>query len=167
MGVWIACAVIGHLVLERRLPDRDPLLFPLAMFLTGWGLNLIARLVPSFAERQTLWLVIGLAALLTVTALPGDLRWLRRYRYTWLIGGLALLAITILIGENPAAYRAAPVDLVRVGAHLLPAVRTAQNSAGGVPGELFCRSPAFYARGYDPDRIVGSAIAGVSGAACC
>jgi cell division protein FtsW (lipid II flippase) len=102
VGVWIACAVAGHLALNRRLPYRDALLFPLAMFLTGWGLSLIARLVPSYADRQALWLVIGLAALLTVTALPGNLRWLRRYRYTWLIGGLALLALTILIGENPA-----------------------------------------------------------------
>ncbi len=103
MGVWILCAVAGHLLLERRLPHRDPLLFPLAMFLTGWGLTVIARLIPSFAERQTLWLVIGLAALLAVMVLPGNLRWLRRYRYTWLIGGLALLAITIWFGENPAA----------------------------------------------------------------
>ncbi len=102
VGVWIACAAVGHWALERRLPRRDPLLFPLAMFLTGWGLNLVARLVPSYAVRQTVWLIVGLAALLAVTALPNDLRWLRRYRYTWLIGGLALLAITILLGENPS-----------------------------------------------------------------
>jgi cell division protein FtsW len=100
--VWGACAVVGHAVLSRRLPTRDPLLFPLAMLLTGWGLNLIARLVPSFADRQTLWLVVGTAALLGLTALPHDLRWLRRYRYTWLIGGLALLFLTILVGQNPA-----------------------------------------------------------------
>jgi cell division protein FtsW (lipid II flippase) len=102
VGVWIVCAVIGHLILERRLPERDPLLFPLAMFLTGWGLNLIARLVPPYVERQALWLVVGLAALLAVTLLPGNLRWLRRYRYTWLIGGLGLLALSILVGINPA-----------------------------------------------------------------
>ncbi|MBN1563701.1 MAG: FtsW/RodA/SpoVE family cell cycle protein, partial [Anaerolineae bacterium] len=103
VGVWALCVLIGHGALNRRLPGRDPLLFPLVMFLTGWGLNLIARLVPSYAARQTLWMVIGLAALLLVTLLPRDLRWLRRYRYTWLIGGLALLAITILIGENPSS----------------------------------------------------------------
>jgi cell division protein FtsW (lipid II flippase) len=102
VGVWAACALIGHHLLARWLPNRDPLLFPLAMFLTGWGLNLIARLVPSYAPRQTLWLVVGLAALLAVTRLPGDLRWLQRYRYTLLIGGLALLAITIWLGENPS-----------------------------------------------------------------
>ncbi|GAB4427450.1 MAG: FtsW/RodA/SpoVE family cell cycle protein [Anaerolineae bacterium] len=100
--VWGMCALGGHVVLSRRLPARDPLLFPLAMLLTGWGLNLIARLVPSFADRQTLWLVVGTGALLGVTALPHDLRWLRRYRYTWLIGGLALLFLTILIGQNPS-----------------------------------------------------------------
>jgi cell division protein FtsW (lipid II flippase) len=104
VGVWIICASVGHAALNRRLPGRDPLLFPLVMFLTGWGLNLIARLVPSYAARQTLWMVIGLAALLAVTMLPRDLRWLRRYRYTWLIGGLALLVVTILIGENPSHY---------------------------------------------------------------
>jgi len=102
VGVWALCAAIGHSVLERRLPHRDPLFFPLAMFLTGWGLNLISRLVPGFADRQTLWLVIGLAALLALTILPGDLRWLRRYRYTWLIGGLALLGVTIVLGTNPS-----------------------------------------------------------------
>ncbi len=100
--VWGACAIVGHSVLSRRLPARDPLLFPLAMLLTGWGLNLVARLVPSFADRQTLWLAVGTGALLGLTALPRDLRWLRRYRYTWLIGGLALLFLTILIGQNPA-----------------------------------------------------------------
>ena len=100
--VWALCAAGGHILLNRRLPARDPLLFPLAMLLTGWGLNLIARLVPSYTVRQTSWLVVGMAALLALTALPRDLRWLRRYRYTWLIGGLALLFLTILIGQNPA-----------------------------------------------------------------
>lgn len=102
VAVWALCAAAGHTLLNRRLPARDPLLFPLAMLLTGWGLNLIARLVPSYTLRQTSWLVVGMVALTALTALPRDLRWLRRYRYTWLIGGLALLFLTILIGENPA-----------------------------------------------------------------
>lgn len=100
--IWGVCAAVGHRALNRRLPARDPLLFPLAMLLTGWGLNLTARLVPRFADRQTLWLAVGVGALLGITALPRDLRWLRRYRYTWLIGGLTLLFLTILIGQNPA-----------------------------------------------------------------
>ena len=44
VAVWAVCAAVGHTLLQRRLPLRDPLFFPLAMFLTGWGLNLISRL---------------------------------------------------------------------------------------------------------------------------
>jgi cell division protein FtsW (lipid II flippase) len=102
VGIWMLCAAAGHRILNRRLPFRDPVLFPVTMALTGWGVSLVARLVPDYAPRQTLWVAVGVAALLALTALPKDLRWLRRYRYTWLIGGLALLALTILIGQNPA-----------------------------------------------------------------
>jgi cell division protein FtsW (lipid II flippase) len=103
VGVWMVCAAVGHRILNRRLPFRDPLLFPLTMAMTGWGVNLVARLVPHYAPRQALWVVVGSGALLALTVLPKDLRWLRRYRYTWLIGGLALLTLTILIGQNPTS----------------------------------------------------------------
>lgn len=104
VGVWGLCAGVGHLLLNRRLPHRDPMLFPVVMFLTGWGVNLVARLVPSYAVRETLWLAISTGGMLAITLLPLDLRWLRRYRYTWLIGGLVLLGLSILIGQNPAHH---------------------------------------------------------------
>ena len=50
--VWIGCAVGLHRVANRRLPHRDPLLLPAILLLTGWGLNLINRLLPAFADRQ-------------------------------------------------------------------------------------------------------------------
>lgn len=100
--VWIGCAIVGTWILNRRLPRRDPLLFPLAMFLSGWGLILIERLEPSFADRQTVWLIAAVAAMLAVVLLPQPLRWLRAYRYTLLVFGLALLISTILFGRNPS-----------------------------------------------------------------
>ncbi len=100
--VWMVSAAFGHAFLSRQLPDRDPLIFPLVMFLSGWGINLVSRLVPSYTDRQTLWLVVSLGAMLAVTTFPRDLRWLRRYRYTWLIAGLGLLVISILLGQNPS-----------------------------------------------------------------
>jgi cell division protein FtsW len=100
--LWIVCAVIGSFALDRLNPQRDPYLFPATMLLTGWGLNLINRLLPIYTVRQAGWMVLGLLALLGICALPGHLRWLRSYRYTWLLGGLALLAVTILIGVNPS-----------------------------------------------------------------
>ncbi len=99
---WAAAAGGGHLLLSRRLPQRDPLLFPLVMFLAGWGLALVWRLAPAFGLRQTVWLLIAGAGFLAVVLAPGDLRWLRRYRYLWLIGALGLTALTLLIGINPS-----------------------------------------------------------------
>jgi peptidoglycan glycosyltransferase len=100
--VWLLCAIGGHVALCRRLPVRDPFLFPLTMLLSGWGLTLIDRLAPYFAFRQTIWLPLSCAVLLTVVWTPNRLRWFNRYRYVWLVGGLALLALTIVFGRNPS-----------------------------------------------------------------
>jgi cell division protein FtsW (lipid II flippase) len=103
LAVWGICAAGGHVALNQRVPRRDPLLFPAVMLLSGWGIVLIQRLTTGFAERQTVWLILGTAALLGVTYLPKHLRWLSRYRYTWLGFGLVLLAVTIVLGRNPGS----------------------------------------------------------------
>lgn len=100
--VWMGCAVTGHVILERRLPRRDPFIFPIVMLLSGWGLTLIDRLAPPFATRQTIWLIVSVGVMLAIISAPGHLRWLSRYRYLWLVGGLLLLGLTILIGRNPS-----------------------------------------------------------------
>ncbi len=100
--VWLVCAVLGNIALDRYLPGRDPLLFPISMFLSGWGLVMIDRLAPNFIDRQTLWLVVSSGAMLVTAILPGPLRWLRNYRYILLVFGLLLLAATIVLGRNPS-----------------------------------------------------------------
>lgn len=104
VAVWAVCAAAVHAALERRLPDRDPFIFPVVMLLSGWGLNLVARLAPALAARQVMWVVVGVIALTVVVRLPRRLRWLRRYRYTWLILGTTLLLFTLVFGVNPAGY---------------------------------------------------------------
>ena len=101
-GVWLVCAWVGSLLLKRYVPERDFLLFPTTMFLAGWGLLIIQRLAPNFANRQTIWLIVSLAAMLLVAVLPGPLRWLRNYRYVFLSAGLLLLVATIFLGRNPS-----------------------------------------------------------------
>jgi cell division protein FtsW (lipid II flippase) len=100
--VWLACAAVAAVVVQRALPRHDPYLSPIVFLLSGWGIALIWRLTPEFALRQTIWLAIGTAAMLLIVLLPGDLRWLRRYRYTWLFAGLALTALTLVLGVNPS-----------------------------------------------------------------
>jgi cell division protein FtsW (lipid II flippase) len=100
--VWLVSFGAAHSVLQRRLRERDPLLLPIAALLSGWGLIEVARLAPAFMWRQILWLPISIAALLAVAAAPRDLRWLRRYKYTWLFSGLVLLVATLIVGVNPS-----------------------------------------------------------------
>ncbi|MDY7042454.1 MAG: FtsW/RodA/SpoVE family cell cycle protein [Chloroflexota bacterium] len=109
--LWPATVLGGTLllawaVLRRWLPAADPLLLPIAGQLCGLGLLLVARLAPNFLLRQALWAVLGLGAMLAVALPRPTLRWLRRYRYTWLILGLALLSLTLLFGVNPSGYGA-------------------------------------------------------------
>jgi cell division protein FtsW (lipid II flippase) len=105
-ATWLACALAAYAFTRRFRPQHDPYLLPLAYLLCGWGLALIWRLSPGFGLRQTLWLAVSTAVLLLLVWLPGDLRWLRRYRYTWFALGLALTALTLFIGVNPEGFGA-------------------------------------------------------------
>lgn len=106
--VWLVCAIGGHLFLNRWLPRRDPLLFPICMFLCGWGLAAIDRLAPAFADRQAVWLLISVAAMLATACFPYVLRALRDFRYLVLVGGIGLLLASIIFGVNPSGTAGAP-----------------------------------------------------------
>lgn len=105
---WAGCAIWGHVVLNLRLTRRDPLLFPIAMLLSGWGILIIDRLEPYFADRQTVWLLIATFSMLLTATFPYVLRWLRLYRYTILVLGITLLVSTILLGRNPSGQPGSP-----------------------------------------------------------
>ncbi|MCA9888252.1 MAG: FtsW/RodA/SpoVE family cell cycle protein [Anaerolineae bacterium] len=102
--IWLVCAIGGHLLLNRYLPDRDTMLFPLVMFLGGWSVLVIERLTPIFADRQIVWLALAVLALLGTAIFHQPLYWLRQYRYTLFFGGLALLVATIILGRNPSGF---------------------------------------------------------------
>ncbi len=106
-GVLAIYLLGGTWALSRWRPGHDRLLLPLTGMLSGLGLAEVARLAPPvFLTRQMVWLMLGATALLTVALVPRDLRWLRRYRYTWLFAGLALLAATLVLGVNPSGFGA-------------------------------------------------------------
>jgi cell division protein FtsW (lipid II flippase) len=100
--VWVVVTVGCQVLVARRLPNRDRLILPIVMFLSGWGLALVWRLAPAFGLRQTIWLAVAAACMVVVVYSPSDLRWLRRYRYLWLTAALLLTALTLLVGINPA-----------------------------------------------------------------
>jgi peptidoglycan glycosyltransferase len=105
--VWLVLIAISHFTLLKFRPGHDPFFLPLFALLSGWGILLIDRLAANFLARQVLWLAIGTTVLLAVSIIPASLRPLRRYRYTLLIAGLLLLALTLVFGINPSGDGAA------------------------------------------------------------
>ncbi|RME37490.1 MAG: FtsW/RodA/SpoVE family cell cycle protein, partial [Thermoflexia bacterium] len=99
---WALSFAAAHVSLTRRLACRDPLILPSVALLTGWGMLTVARLAPNFLPRQATWVMVSTLAMLLVAQAGRDLRWLYRYRYTWLLAGLLLLAATLVLGVNPA-----------------------------------------------------------------
>jgi cell division protein FtsW (lipid II flippase) len=100
--VWATALTGAWVALRRWRPGHDPLLLPVTGLLAGLGLVMVTRLAPSFATKQMIWNLLGFGAMLAVALGLRELRLLRRYRYTWLIGGLGLLALTLVFGVNPA-----------------------------------------------------------------
>ncbi len=116
--VWFAAIASAHFSLSRWQPEHDKLLLPIFALLTGWGIVLVDRLAANFLARQVLWVVLGTAVMLAIAILPRNLYLLRRYRYTLLIGGLILLATTLLLGINPSGLGARlwlPISLPIIG----------------------------------------------------
>ncbi|MCB9451948.1 MAG: FtsW/RodA/SpoVE family cell cycle protein [Anaerolineaceae bacterium] len=114
-AIWLTCAVVSAIILHFRLPKHDTLLFAITLFLSGWGILAIDRLSPAFADRQTAWLSLSTAAMVAVAIFPHTLRWLRTYRYLLLVGGLALLVSTIVLGRNPSGQIGAPQLWLGIG----------------------------------------------------
>lgn len=105
-SLWAFAAVGGQVLLHRYKPTHDPYLWPLVSLLLGWGILLVDRLAPNFLPRQVMWVCLSTAALLAVAIWPRHLQLLQRYRYTWLMGGLLLLAATLIFGVNPSGFGA-------------------------------------------------------------
>lgn len=102
LPAWAVGAILIRRTLVRFLPERDPVLLPLVLLLSGWGALEIWRLDPAFGLRQTGWFLVSVLVLLLILRTDQRLLWLRRYRYLWMFSGLALMALTLLAGTNPS-----------------------------------------------------------------
>jgi cell division protein FtsW (lipid II flippase) len=104
--VLAALAAGVHGVVRLLAPRADPLILPLLVLLTGFGLVLIRRIDlaegTSFAISQLVWTAIGLAAFCVTLAVVRDHRSLTRLSYTFGLVTLVLLLLPLLpvIGQE-------------------------------------------------------------------
>jgi cell division protein FtsW len=115
-ATYVTMMLAAHLVLVVSGNRGDPLLLPLVAAIGGIGLVMLNRLPQGLrgtslfglelgmAETQVLWTAVGLVAMLAVAIGLRDDGFLRHYKYTWALGGAALLVLTFLFGveENGA-----------------------------------------------------------------
>jgi cell division protein FtsW (lipid II flippase) len=93
--------LVAHACLTVRYPRADQVILPTAAMLAALSMVMVARLEPSLAPRQAIWVALGSVALLgTLIVLPG-IEWLRQYRYTWAALGLLLVLSTFVFGIDP------------------------------------------------------------------
>lgn len=95
--VFVAVAVALHAFLAVSGFRGDQLLLPLALALTAIGLVYVERLGPPHLLLQQLtWTLVAAGAFVGALLIPRDLSVLSRYKYTWAIAGIALLASPLL-----------------------------------------------------------------------
>ena len=98
-------AFVLHMILRRRASEADPLILPIAVALNGLGIAMIYRLdlatiasggAELFAFRQVMWTALAMAfAAMVILYIPSQL-FLRRYVYTAMAVGIALLLFPLL-----------------------------------------------------------------------
>ena len=99
--VWLFWVLLIQRTLKKKLPNRDPLIFPIVALLSGWGLLNICRLSSSLGLLQMLWLSVGCLVIILAINARNLTQTLKRYKYIWLVLGLALLGLTFVVGVNP------------------------------------------------------------------
>ncbi len=83
----------------------DPYLMPITASLTALGLIFLFRLRPQYAERQFVWLLFGLLALVIITTLLRKMDWLEDYKYIYVAAGVILLVLPIFFGREQYGAR--------------------------------------------------------------
>src|SRR5216684_2703330 len=84
-------------------PRADQILLPLVGLLSGIGVLMALRLGPEprvgdpmLGTRQLAWVLFGLLICIATLFLLRNMNWLKRYKYTWALLGILLVALTII-----------------------------------------------------------------------
>ena len=99
----IAALAAMNMLLSFFFPKADQVLLPLVGLLSGIGVLMALRLGPEplvrdpmLGTRQLAWVLFGLLICAATLFLLRNMNWLKRYKYTWALLGILLVALTII-----------------------------------------------------------------------
>jgi peptidoglycan glycosyltransferase len=113
VAVFGALALAGHLAIRKLAPNADPLLYAIAILLSGFGYGVIRRLAPDLAGAQLGWIACGLGVFVVTLLVVRDHRVLEQFRYSLMVLGIGLLLLPMMPGIGTSLGRSAKlwVDL--------------------------------------------------------
>ena len=94
LGLYLA----AHLGVRRFAPRADATLLPIAAVLNGIGFVIVSRLDRDLARGQAVWIAIAVGAFVLTLMVVPRVRNLERYKYTFLLLGIAALLVPLLPG---------------------------------------------------------------------
>jgi cell division protein FtsW (lipid II flippase) len=94
LGLYVA----AHLAVRAFAPRADPTLLPIAAMLNGIGFVVVSRLDRDLARTQAVWIAVGVGVFVLTLMVVRNIRVLERYRYTFLLLGVAALLIPLVPG---------------------------------------------------------------------
>ena len=107
-GGWLAALIVAcHVVVRFTAPYADPVLLPIVAALNGLGLAMIHRLDfayeaaernAGFAQRQLIWMTLGVVLFVGTLVLLRDHRALQRFTYTLGLSAILLLLLPLVPG---------------------------------------------------------------------
>ena len=150
--IWVSLAFMAAVVfisvwLSAIGFKGDQVIFPIVVCIAGLGLLVIQRLAPdlneidpaaygNLARNQIIYLTAGFVLLLGVCTFVRQIGWLRRYKYTWAFGGIALMMATMLFGTeyygarlwiNIGPFSVQPSEIAKVAMVVFLAAYLAEN----------------------------------------
>lgn len=100
--IFSGLVIVAHLALVLAGYGAGESLFPVSGLLAGLGLVMAYRLGGNeLGNRQLLSIALGVGSALAICLALRDVTQLRRYKYTWAVLGVFLVALTFLLGHDP------------------------------------------------------------------
>jgi cell division protein FtsW (lipid II flippase) len=112
LAIYLGALLASHVAQVLAGRRTDQILVPAVGMLGGVSLLLMQRLPQDLvtqrffgselglAEVQLIWLILGLAVATTLGIVVRSDSWLRRYKYSWAVAGVALLLMTFILGTE-------------------------------------------------------------------
>lgn len=97
----IAALILVNMLLSAFFSKADQVLLPLVGLMSGLGVLMALRLGPEVGDpvlgiRQLVWVLLGFVVCMATVFGLRNMNWLKRYKYTWALLGILLVALTIV-----------------------------------------------------------------------